>query len=81
VEPAFGAAWPAIRRQSGAVSIDYICGYGAPADVPELIRCYIRLRVGQFYEHREMVAVGVSAVPVPYLRDSLESYRRRVRPA
>ena len=80
VEPAYGLSWPAVRGQSGAVTITYTCGYGDPADVPELIRTYIRLRVGQYYENRELVATGVSVAPIPYLRDSLESYRRSVRP-
>ena len=80
VEPAYGLSWPATRAQSGAVAITYTCGYGAPADVPEAIRTYVRLRLGQFYEHRELVAMGVTVAPVPYLRDSLESFRRSVRP-
>lgn len=80
VEPAYGLSWPATRSQSGAVAITYTCGYGEPSDVPEAIRNYIRLRLGQYYEHRELVAMGVSVAPVPYLRDSLESFRRRVRP-
>jgi uncharacterized phiE125 gp8 family phage protein len=80
IEPVFGSAWPATRQQSGAVSITYRCGYGEPGDVPELIRNYIRLRLGQFYENRELVAIGVAAAPIPVLRDSLESFRRRVRP-
>jgi uncharacterized phiE125 gp8 family phage protein len=80
VEPAFGTSWPATRDQSGAVSITYVCGYGEPADVPELIRNYIRVRLGQFYEQRELVAMALPIQPVPFLRESLESFRRRVRP-
>ena len=79
IEPDFGKCWPCTRQQSNAVTISFTCGYGAPSNVPEIIRNYIRLRVGQLYEHRELVAIGVSVAPVPYLRDSLESYRRRVR--
>lgn len=80
VEPAFGAAWPAVRRQTAAVAITYSCGFGDPAKVPELIRNYIRLRLGQFYENRELVAVGVIVTTIPFMADSLESFRRSVRP-
>jgi uncharacterized phiE125 gp8 family phage protein len=80
VEPAYGTAWPTVRRQSAAVEIDYTCGFGQPTDVPELIRQYIRLRVGQFYENREMVAIGVTVAEIPFMASSLESFRRRVRP-
>jgi hypothetical protein len=80
VEPLYGTSWPFTRSQAGAVSITYTCGFGAPDDVPDLIRNYIRLRVGQYYENRELVAIGVTVQPIPYLRDSLENYRRSVRP-
>jgi uncharacterized phiE125 gp8 family phage protein len=80
VEPAFGSPWPAIRGQSAAVEIDYTCGFGAPTDVPELIRQHIRLRLGQFYENREMVAIGVAVAEIPFQANSLENFRRRVRP-
>lgn len=79
IEPSYRKCWPCTRHQSGAVTISFTSGYGAPSDVPEIIRNYIRLRIGQLYEHRELVAMGVSVAPVPYLRDSLESFRRRVR--
>jgi uncharacterized phiE125 gp8 family phage protein len=80
VEPIYGASWPATRGQAGAVSITFTCGFGDAADVPELIRNYIRLRVGQYYENRELVAIGVTIAEIPFLRDSLENFRRRVRP-
>jgi len=80
VEPAFGKTWPATRDVPDAVTVEYVCGYGDAADVPELIRNYARVRLGQFYEHRELVAIGVSVAAVPYLRDSLEVFRRSVVP-
>jgi uncharacterized phiE125 gp8 family phage protein len=80
VEPVYGTSWPATRGQADAVSITFTCGFGDPADVPELIRNYIRLRVGQSYENRELVAMGVTIAEIPFLRDSLENFRRSVRP-
>lgn len=82
IVPVYGAAWPTTRGEPGAVSITYTAGFGdAGTDVPELIRQYIRLRIGQFYENRELVAIGVTVQEIPYLRDSLENFRRRVVPA
>jgi uncharacterized phiE125 gp8 family phage protein len=80
VEPTWGTSWPRTRGDSGAVSITYTAGFGDPADVPERIRQYIRMEVGHFYENRESIAIGVTVAPIPYLRDSLESFRRRVVP-
>jgi uncharacterized phiE125 gp8 family phage protein len=80
VEPVYGASWPTTRGQAGAVSITFTCGFGSPDEVPELIRNYIRLRLGQYYENRELVAMGVTIAEIPFLRDSLENFRRSVRP-
>jgi uncharacterized phiE125 gp8 family phage protein len=80
VEPAFGTTWPVVRRQAAAVSIEYTCGFGAPAEVPEPIRSYIRLRLGQLYENRELVAIGVIIAEIPHLVGNLDSFRRSVRP-
>jgi uncharacterized phiE125 gp8 family phage protein len=80
VEPAYGTTWPAVRRQAAAVTIDYTCGFGDPAAVPEPIRSYIRLRLGQLYENRELVAIGVTVAEIPHLVGNLDSFRRSVRP-
>jgi uncharacterized phiE125 gp8 family phage protein len=75
VEPIFGKTWPATRAIGGAVSITYKAGYGAPDKVPEIIKHYIKLRAGQFYEHREMVIAGTIVPELPFARDNLSSIR------
>ena len=76
VEPVYSRSWPSTRRQAGAVAITYTAGYGDAADkVPELVRNYIKQRVGQLYEFREAVAAGMKPEPVPHVRDSLENFR------
>ena len=77
IRPMFGKQWPAARTDQGSVVIDFVAGYGDPADVPELIRQYVRAQVGFYYEHRESVVVGsgVTAQQVPFYRNSLENYR------
>lgn len=78
VEPVWGATWPPVRAQAEAVAITYRAGYGAAgSDVPEAIRSYIRMRAGQFYEHREMIIASTIINPIPFARDSLERLRVR----
>jgi uncharacterized phiE125 gp8 family phage protein len=72
--PAPATAWPDVRCQPGAVEILYDAGYEA---IPEMIRAYAKVRLGQLYEFRELVVAGVSIAPVPYLLDSLENFRAR----
>lgn len=71
--------WPATLDQEGAVRLTFVSGYGAPEDVPEIIRNYIRARVAQLYNFRELTQQSASGqvAPVPYMRDNLESIRMR----
>lgn len=73
------SGWPATQAQDGAVRITFVAGYGAPEDVPEIIRNYIRARVAQLYNFRELTQHSGSGQvsPVPYMRDNLESIRAR----
>lgn len=68
--------WPAVASD-GEVRITFVAGYGDPGDVPEIIRQYVRMRVGQFYDHRQMVQTGQPATEVPHVLHSLESIRFR----
>lgn len=78
IRPVYGTHWPSTRCQDDAVRIIYTAGYGAsPSDVPEEIRDYILLRVGQLYEFRELVVAGTTIAEPPYFRDMLENVRQR----
>jgi uncharacterized phiE125 gp8 family phage protein len=78
IEPVYGKSWPAIRAGTNAVTITYTAGYGAAAsDIPEAIRSYMFVRLGQLHEFRELVVAGVTVAEVPFLRDSLENKRGR----
>lgn len=80
IRPLYGACWPATRCQLDAVRVTYVAGYGAAAsDVPEEIRDYVLLRVGQLYEFRELVVAGTTVAVPPYLRDMLENVRQRLQ--
>lgn len=77
IEPVYGTRWPAVRRQTGPIAITFVAGYGNAAAVPEIIKQYIRHRIGQFYEHREAVIAGTIIAEVPHVRHSLENIRFR----
>ncbi|WP_454914989.1 head-tail connector protein [Xanthobacter sediminis] len=71
---------PATARRDDAVSVDFIAGYGGPADVPPAIRHAILLLVGHWYAVREPVNIGnitsnldfsVTALLAPYRRISI----------
>lgn len=68
-------SWPATGETPGAVSIVYVCGYGAASAVPEPIKAAIKLVLGHLYEHREEnnvvnlyeIPLGVQAILSPYV--------------
>lgn len=62
----YGQAWPATYEAENAVTVTFVAGYGATAaDVPAAIRQAAKLILADWYEHRETVAVGVSASMIP----------------
>jgi uncharacterized phiE125 gp8 family phage protein len=64
IVPAYGESWPATRNLPDAVAVEFTCGYGDPADVPEAIRRAVLLLVGTLYANRESVApVAMHEVP------------------
>ena len=66
----YGYSWPSIRIEPNAVRIIFVAGYGDAVDVPEDIRAWMFLRIGERYEHREGTVVGVTASKLPGI-DSL----------
>ena len=47
---AYGARWPATRRQGDAVSVTFTCGYGGWNDVPEDVRAAVMLMAAGLYD-------------------------------
>lgn len=68
IVPAFGLQWPSTRQQPDAVQITFNAGYANAASVPELIKAWIKLRIGTLYENREMFAVDtrLTFVDLPF---------------
>lgn len=77
LEPAPGRCWPAINARGLPVSVTFTCGYGDAVDVPAPISTYVRMRLGQFYEHREAIVVGASVAELPFVRHMIDGYRFR----
>ncbi len=71
-------AWPGTCRRPDAVSVTYKAGFGTAADVPAPIKQAIRMTVAAWYEHRETVRVGETAVEMPFGATMLIAPFRRV---
>lgn len=52
VAPSFGATWPATRKQESAVSVQFVAGYGDPADVPRNVVAAGLLVAADLYDHK-----------------------------
>lgn len=65
ITPAFGEVWPSTRFVTGAVTVQFVAGYGAAADVPKRFKRAILLAVGHLYENREDTIIGTSAIELP----------------
>jgi uncharacterized phiE125 gp8 family phage protein len=77
VVPAYGTTWPATRNEINAVTVQFTCGFGAAAAVPESIKSWIKLQVGAMYENRESILTGrgIVAVDMPFIDGLLSTYR------
>lgn len=74
---AYGQSWPATYSRPGAVQVRYVAGLPVAdkAKVPEIIKAWIKLRVGTLYEHREQIALGVSVAEIPFVDGLLDGYK------
>ena len=65
VEPIYGGVWPTARAETGAVRIQYTCGYGTSmTSIPPLIRGVLCFLVGHFDTFRSAgVEAAVSELP------------------
>lgn len=70
-------SWPALDDRAAPVSVTFVAGYGAAADVPADLRHAILMCVAHAFERREAVAGGALA-EVPLGATALSSRYRRV---
>ena len=76
VRPASGADWPEAYDRPDAVSITWVAGYGAAADVPAELVHAVKLMLGHLFEHREAVSAGVTMTETPIAVDHLVGLHR-----
>lgn len=51
-------SWPATRRQARAVTVTFVCGYGAASAVPTQIKNAIKMLFSDFEANREGAVIG-----------------------
>jgi hypothetical protein len=56
------ASWPSNLRQSAAVVITYVCGYGTAAQVPQAIKMAIMAHAQKMYDERTLCDLPADAV-------------------
>ncbi len=94
IEPVFGQVWPITFFRRDAVQVEYFCGYtdgtdandgagsavaGDPKNlIPASIKHAMKLMLSHFYENREPVVTGATAVTLPYGFEDLLGSERAV---
>ena len=75
-------SWPSFTAYPyNAVTIEYICGYGAATAVPDALKAAIKLIAGDLYENREAQTISNiirTFVANPTATNLMEPYRLRM---
>jgi uncharacterized phiE125 gp8 family phage protein len=78
IYPSYDNEWPYPKEIPNAVRVTYYSGYSTPANVPEAIKHWVKLRVGSMYENRESLMVGtgnfISELPHSYVDGLLDEF-------
>lgn len=78
-----GSNYPnVVLRQANGINVQFVCGYGLAAAVPDPLKMAIKLLVGDLYENREntLIAQGVTVAQLPFAVNSLiEPFRNHAR--
>lgn len=64
--------WPSVYDRRNAIEIRFVAGYGDAEDVPEMIKQSIRMKAAHWYENREALIIGVSAMDTPMAAQRLD---------
>lgn len=60
-----GACWPTTYDRPDAVTVRYVAGWSAVADIPPCLVAWVREAVATLYEHREQMITGTIATELP----------------
>lgn len=58
ITPAYGLAWPGTRQQANAVKVRFVAGYTSATLVPQGIKSWMLLTIGNMSEHRTELEDG-----------------------
>lgn len=76
VTEAFGVAWPSIRDMTGAITIEYVAGYGtAGSSVPDALRQAVMLVASDLFENSEGQIVGTIAKINPTVQMLINTHK------
>lgn len=62
IVPAYGLVWPVTRVQPNAVTVRFVCGYGAAAAVPAGIKNWMLMRIATLWRNRAALSIGQGIV-------------------
>jgi uncharacterized phiE125 gp8 family phage protein len=80
ITEAYGHTWPATRDMTGAVEVEYLCGYGtAGSNVPRTLRQAIEVVCTHWIEFPELTITGTTQSPVALAYESLVRMERVFR--
>lgn len=66
-----GYSWPGTQSVINAVTVKFVCGYGAAAVVPEGLKHALKLYLSLLYENREPIVTGTIVSRIPDSIDAL----------
>jgi len=76
LRPVVGSSWPATEIRYSAVEIQWKAGFGDdPTDVPPDIRSAIKLALGDLYENRESIVLGLNVNTTDAIYNLLDNDR------
>lgn len=58
ITPAADLTWPDTQKVANAVTVEFVCGYGAAVDVPQILKQAMLLMIGEMYETTEESTLG-----------------------
>lgn len=83
IAPAYGCSWPSTREQNNAVTVRFVAGYGAAANVPGCIKNWMLMRIKTLWDNRGQIVVGTNGlaqIPPSFVDSLLDSERVLGRP-
>lgn len=71
---AYNQTWPSHRDQFEPITIRYVTGYADAASVPEAIKRWMLLQVGDMYNHREANVIGTTTAVLNFTDSLIQAY-------